>query len=170
MFPLQDRRWNNLLGGYRIPYDPALQRLQAGDHSVWSELRQGRALARCGQRCWSRARTLRRAHGHATPDGGVPESQSATARHAGAAADCDCAPRDLHSRTTRLTGRSDDRAARRIVPLVEQTFGPMPLAQRLLGSKMAIIGATVKSPHKNGAETERRASATPGAAAPELSA
>jgi hypothetical protein len=37
---MDDERWQNLEGGYRVPYDPrpALARLQSGDGSAWEEL------------------------------------------------------------------------------------------------------------------------------------
>jgi len=49
MLPLDDPRWNDLQGGYRIPYDPtsALRRLDAGEDQqaswaeLWAELHQG---------------------------------------------------------------------------------------------------------------------------------
>lgn len=39
MLPLDDPRWNELAGGYRMPYDPSdtLRRLASGD-DVWDEL------------------------------------------------------------------------------------------------------------------------------------
>jgi hypothetical protein len=43
MLPLDDPRWNELLGGYQVPYDPsdALRRLENGEdvwHELWEEL------------------------------------------------------------------------------------------------------------------------------------
>ena len=40
MISLDDPRWKQLEGGYRIPYDPrpALRRLERGDQKAWDEL------------------------------------------------------------------------------------------------------------------------------------
>src|SRR5688500_8064100 len=37
---LEDERWSELLGGYKLPYDPrnAIQRLRERDSSAWDEL------------------------------------------------------------------------------------------------------------------------------------
>lgn len=41
MLPLDDPRWNELMGGYKVPYDPstALRQLEQGE-DVWDELWQ----------------------------------------------------------------------------------------------------------------------------------
>ncbi len=40
MLPFEDGRWNEMLGGYLIPYDPraALLRIENGDASAWGDL------------------------------------------------------------------------------------------------------------------------------------